>query len=247
MRTPHGHDETAEHSDHGEHKDGAAVSGCHHAGNGHGVSEDMRSMGQTLNLMGPEGEESATPVSGEELEEQRRVMQKEREAREIKIRAELESMSLQELLNAILKSQSERTMTYKEYDRGLHVVLESGNLSSYPNVCAKATASFAVLSDSINVMKGILASAKWKRPDLATLVKKLQDCEREKLNATAALHLEQLRATDPFLLEQDGKGDKRVSKLLHEGALSLKAKVAQTIEDINDIIEELRCEAADQE
>jgi DNA repair REX1-B len=124
---------------------------------------------------------------------------------------------------------------------GLETVLKTGNISNYPLVCASATASFSVLSDTIKIIDSVLID-KHNRPDLSRLLTTLQQHEREKLNVTAALHLEQVRQKD----ELSATGDDRVANLLREGVASLKQRANICIESINEVLEDLRYAIADE-
>jgi hypothetical protein len=116
---------------------------------------------------------------------------------------------------------------------GLETVLQTGNMTEYPNICAQATASFSVLSDTINTIACTLKEVR-KRSDLVTFLSQLQKEEREKLNLTASLHLERIRERNA------AGGDERVSRLLQAGVASLKQKVTTCIDAINDVLEEIR-------
>jgi len=124
--------------------------------------------------------------------------------------------------------------------------LKSGNLSHYPSVCAEATASFSVLSETINAVRRILDETHKDRSDLTKLIARLQKVEQEKLNLTAALHLEKIRAQSQQQLDdqqrqrEDGAVDTRIASLLEQGVASLKQRIATTVEEINETLEELR-------
>ena len=131
--------------------------------------------------------------------------------------------------------------------RGLNNVLKSGNVSLYPSVCAETTASFSVLSESIIAVRRILDdNARHNRIDLVQLLTRLQQSEKEKLNLTAALHLEKFRAQSQQQLEEQQEQtegqplDTRVASLLQEGVRSLQHKIALSVEQINETLEELR-------
>jgi len=118
-------------------------------------------------------------------------------------------------------------------------------MTYYMSSCANATAAFSVLSDTIRHVQATFASTRHNRNDLVQFLAHLQRHEKEKLNLTAALHLEQIRERNENinLLEQNGdnKGvDKRISQLLHQGVQSLQQKLAACVEDINEAIEEIR-------
>jgi hypothetical protein len=117
-------------------------------------------------------------------------------------------------------------------------VLKTANASLYPDACAKATASFSVLSESISTIQGIL-EGKHQRKDLSVLVAALQKHEGEKLNLTAALHLERIREQNQ--LSQTSEGDERVTRFLNDGVTSIRRRLAICVEDINEVLEELRC------
>ena len=72
------------------------------------------------------------------------------------------------------------------------------------------------------------------------MILQLQLHEKEKLNVTAALHLEQIRKQDHLLStgqdENEAGGTDRILSLLNDGILSSKRKVAQCIENINEIL-----------
>ena len=141
--------------------------------------------------------------------------------------------------------------------RGLSTILLSGNITTYPTLCTKITASFSVLSDTINAVKSILQSK--KRTDITKVITQLQKYEGEKLNMTAALHLEKLRLRNSEVdkaisisgsnndsgKEGEGHDDKTV-QLLKDGIQTLEGKISKVIESINEVLEELRCIAVDE-
>jgi hypothetical protein len=147
---------------------------------------------------------------------------------------------------------------------GLTSVLQTGNMTTYPETCARATASFAVLSDSIKMVQEIVLLAR-QRKDLAGLLGQLQSHEKEKLYLTAAYHLERIRQRNhdfqqPEEQEQQQqqpvthqgeatttRGDPRIAKLLSESVTSLQFKIATSVQSINEILEELRCAMLEEE
>ena len=129
----------------------------------------------------------------------------------------------------------------------MSTILASGNITTYPALCAKVTATFSVLSDTINGAKATLEE-RYNRKDISNLISQLQKSEGEKLNLTAALHLERLRLRNSELDASlaSGEGDDRTMGLLKEGIQSLERKIAGAVESINEALEELRCIAADE-
>ena len=106
--------------------------------------------------------------------------------------------------------------------------------------CAHATAAFCVCSDTIIQIRTILFE-QHGRTDLQTLLTNLQQYEKEKLNLTAALHLEQIRHRNENLnFKSQHTGDPRIGQLLQQGVQSLQHKVAACVENINETIEEIR-------
>lgn len=125
--------------------------------------------------------------------------------------------------------------------RGLDTLLETGNVTNYPYVCAAATSSFSVCSDTINIIKTVLTDSSRNRPDLQKLIGTLQTHEKEKLSLTAALHLDRIRES------QHGGGDERILALLQEAVASLRAKIEACVEQINDALEEIRYAMVEEE
>lgn len=140
--------------------------------------------------------------------------------------------------------------------RGLREVLRTGNITRYPALCAEVTANFAVLSDTINK---VLNHTTTSQP-IQQLLKQLQSHEREKLNLTAALHLEQLRresSLEAAVSHQENSNnsnngttdsnDDRIRLLLESSISSLAQKIAVFVEDITQVLEELRYLALDED
>ena len=133
-------------------------------------------------------------------------------------------------------------MTFR---RGLSTILLSGNITTYPALCANVTATFSVLSDTINAVKSSLVE-RHKRHDIGEIVRRLQKYEGEKLNLTAAIHLEKLRLKNADLGLSFNGSDERTAQLLDMGIQKLERNISANIESINEMLEELRCTAADE-
>lgn len=246
------------------------------------VSDKLKRMGQTIDIVDEETEftelnnaaalqrgcgcagnttngdinssASSTPVVNDEEEAKKHdAMKQERARREEEIRTELRSMRAMDLLGMIFRAQQERVATYKLFEEGLSTILASGNITTYPSVCAKATASFSVLSDTINAVKASLETNNHNRKDITIAIAQLQKDESEKLNLTAALHLERLRLQNSKLegmISSSSEGctgeDDRTASLLKAGIRSLECNISDVVERINEALEELRCIAADE-
>jgi len=85
---------------------------------------------------------------------------------------------------------------------------------------------------------------KHHRKDLTNVVAALQKQEQEKLNVTAALHLEKIREQNELM---QMTGDDRASNLLKEGVVSLGKRVATCAGAINELLEEIRYAMAEEE
>mmetsp|Transcript_16400 Transcript_16400/g.24176 ORF Transcript_16400/g.24176 Transcript_16400/m.24176 type:complete len:242 (+) Transcript_16400:107-832(+) len=195
----------------------------------HHVPQGGQEMGQTIELVQDEVESLS-----KSMEDQRKILQEEQKKTGEKIKEKLETMTVVELLNKVMESQEDRVAAYREYDAGLEDVLQSGNMTKYPAICAKATASFSFLSSTIMTIQSILQN-RHKRSDLAKMIELLQRQEQEKLNLTAALHLEQIRIGD----------NDSADHLLRDGVSTLRQKNADCVEAINDILDEIRFEIAE--
>lgn len=106
-------------------------------------------------------------------------------------------------------------------------MLETGNMTLYPNACSQATASFSVLSETIQTIRGILPA------EYEKLLDKLQAQEKKKLQLTAAHHLERIR--------QQTEQDERVQHLLSEGVNRLQGEIHECVGEINEVLEEIQC------
>ena len=158
---------------------------------------------------------------------------------ESRVRKELDKQATPQLLSTLFQLQNERVAVYAQFNAGLEKVLQSGNLTEYPHLTTSITASFAVISASIRDIMELLHGRGNK--EVAELIKQLQGMEKDKLNLTAALHLEKIRERNERLdrNEEDGDDD-RVLTLLRQGAKDLESKIGACVEQINDVLEELR-------
>lgn len=183
------------------------------------------------------------------------------EAKNDKMKEELSKSTPKDLLSKLFELQQSRVEVYKQFNSGLENVLQSGNLTTYPDLTANITASFSVISNSIRCIIEIMQSQtdgsrskefQLEEVDLSTLsncikfTKQLQNLEKEKLNYTAALHLEKIRERNERLnIEARESGDEKVLNLLQQGVKGLQSKISGCIEQINETLEELRYASLD--
>jgi hypothetical protein len=163
--------------------------------------------------------------------------------KESRVRKELAKQSSSSLFSTLFNLQNERVVAYQKFNAGLNEVLLSGNLTQYPSLCSSITATFAIISSSIRDIQSILEKRNESSEinQACTAIKQLQICEREKLNLTAAWHLEKIREKNESF---DG-GDEKVQQLLKQGANQLEAKIGVCIERINEVLDDIRCIAVD--
>lgn len=238
------------------------------------ATPEMRALGQTLDLMnsqtwtrsgegGPNcclseegGQQNDVKTSSSIESESKDAPLNLQEAKNDKMKMELSKSTPKELLSKLFELQQSRVEVYKQFNSGLDNILQSGNLTTYPDLTANITASFSVISNSIRcileIMQNRIEGSKTKefqleKEDLSTLsncikfTKQLQNLEREKLNYTAALHLEKIRERNERLnVEARESSDEKVLNLLQQGVMDLQSKISRCIEQINESLEELR-------
>ncbi|KAG7356369.1 DNA repair REX1-B [Nitzschia inconspicua] len=247
-RTPHSH---APHDhDDSSHDEKMGCCGIH----GDELSEDLKQMGQTIDMLGqatPSAAATTIQTSHEreaqeasEIQEQ----QKEKVAQHKKeLAASLKGMTqTSDLLRVLLRAQEDRVKTYQTYDAALQQVLKTGNLTAYPPACALATASFSMLSDTIRAVSDEMASRTGRTSNnlkqYGKWTEDLQALEKEKLQLTAALHLEKIRANN----EKHKPVENSVLKMLREGIVALEHKMQKCVSEINSILEDLQCALVDE-
>lgn len=168
-----------------------------------------------------------------------------------KLKESLSKQSADELLQTLFKLQRERVAAYQTFNQGLEVVLKSGNFTQYPHLATNITAAFVVVSNSIKEIQRLIDEVHGKN-QIKMFIGQLQSYEKDLLHLTAALHLEKMRERNEVLDMSVGSsgnsgnsGNSKITQLLRESISSLQEKAAQRIENINDVLEELRYAAAD--
>jgi len=175
---------------------------------------------------------------------------KHAEENRTKLKEKLMKTSTTDLLRLVINLQRDRVATYNIFDDALQEVLDSGGkVSNYPVSVASATATFAVLSDTVNVIREIfqdrfrseeVGTERVNKIDIKQYIQwlcKLQQAEKQKLNFTAALHLEKIRRVTE---NEISLGSSSSNILLHQSVKSLQQKQRLCMEHINDILEEIR-------
>jgi hypothetical protein len=156
--------------------------------------------------------------------------------------------------------------------RSLEHLLSTGSTEYYPLICADVTATFTVLSSTINAIRSNLESRDQQQQsnvnEILLLITRLQRAEQTKLQLTAAVHLERMRSiaqqllerellnnrdtenhvddkTMESTLEKESDEQRTISSLLGQSISSLREKIVLAIGEINDILEELKYLIAD--
>ena len=272
-RTPHTHDHDHAHAH--DHHDTRCCGG----GADNPSSAELKSMGQTIDLLAPSAvssvdfSQSSSPsqtTNTTSISTTTTTTTITPIERRQKIRDSLRDLPFIALLKMVLTAQEDRVRTYRLYDEALRKVLLSNRLTDYPPACVAATAAFAVLSDTVAAVRDELSTRienKTKNNDetvslpststLSSVIKSigdLQASEREKLQLTAACHLEQIRANNLKQPNHDGDNDndeggdvdRRELSLLNNGIADLRSRIETCRSNINDIIEDLRCALVEQ-
>lgn len=97
------------------HAHGNDQAACHMS-----ATDEAKAMGQTIDLNSLETDPSASSqveMMAQSVEETKQKIGKARKAREGDIRAHLQSMSIKDLLQAVMEAQRERVATYRDFDR----------------------------------------------------------------------------------------------------------------------------------
>jgi len=247
-RTPHVHHDCRD-------KDSQRVEGsCCRSG----ADKEMKNMGQTIDLFAPKeasvdpSQSSSTDTTTVTDARNNSIQQRQ------KLREGLRDLLTVDLLKMVLKCQEDRVKTYGSYNKALKTVLLSRKLTDYPPACLSATAAFFVLSDTVMAIRDEVSTRIENKNDtekkfetsIVRSICELQSSEREKLQLTAAFHLEQIRVNNVKQQQQHDDDDddgnsgeeyQRELSLLNKGLDDLRSRIATCKSNINDMLEDLRC------
>lgn len=183
----------------------------------------------------------------------------------------MKTWSALQLLVQILRLQQARVETYRVFDSAFETLLETRNFTPYRLTCRRVTSRFAALSQGVRLVREYLRSIEGEGVDgvgghgapggLCETITNLQAAEKRKLETTAQLQL--LRQHLTLRKEEDASQrhhhhdhsdcgsphgpeiEKASVADLTEAVHLQKAALAEIIDDINSIVEDLRCERAD--
>jgi len=197
------------------------------------MCDTLKTMGQQIDLFPPQ-QDVKLEATAEAMQGISNEIKQTAISQEEQLRKGLEGLNIEEQLASLYEVQRARVSTYQSFDRSLEQILKTGNLSEYPVACSNATASFAILSNTVNIIKEILEK-NFGRNDLRRLIEQLQQREKEKLNLTAELQLERIREKN-----SSHSGDDHIGKFLNQGIIDLHNKLSSCIDEINEILDELK-------
>jgi hypothetical protein len=104
--------------EHGHRENTGPGCGCH-------APKDAKTMGQTIDMNEAEDQpESMVEESNDDIDKndedtkaQQEQLDKERAKRRVEIESQLQTMTLKELLHAVMDAQQNRVSTYKDYEK----------------------------------------------------------------------------------------------------------------------------------
>ena len=112
------HDHSHSHSD--------EQAGCQQS-----ATNESKAMGQTIDLNSPEEATPDPEAVAKSMEEEKQKLDRDRKTREEQIRAHLQTMSVKDLLQAVMEAQRERVATYRAYDGYVVALLCSTSCDSF--------------------------------------------------------------------------------------------------------------------
>jgi hypothetical protein len=156
------------------------------------------------------------------------------------LHAAMQPLSRQDLLRSVLKAQEQRVQAYQDFDRALETMLRTRDVTNYPSVCAEATAVFCVVSETIKALTETYNASSKKSKQQPCIIAALQKHEQNKLQLTAALHLEKIR------LQQEANNEP-IAALLRAGVVALEEQLRACVECIRDAVDDIQCAIVDQD
>ncbi|XP_045122602.1 required for excision 1-B domain-containing protein-like [Portunus trituberculatus] len=137
------------------------------------------------------------------------------------------------LVSRFNQLQEERVLTYRRLEDGHKVYLATGpqyDFPTYRQCVHEATQAFSRISDGVLEVEAELRQA--NHTALANIIQAIQECESRKLELT--VHQQLARQ----MVEEVGSGELEQSKVRE-----LRGQLGKVVEDINDLLTELRYEA----
>lgn len=178
--------------------------------------------------------------------------------------ASLRAMPRCALLRVLLQQQEARVRQYRQFEEGFALFLQvADEAQGYKALVASATAAFAEISAAVVHVEEELRerAAAGGGPETsacdaaARLVRRVQELEREKLSLTAQLQIvrhgiaiDELRAA-AVEAGEDAAGlharELQAAAMRQDEAAELTRALARLVDDLNDALDDVRCELAD--
>ena len=162
---------------------------------------------------------------------------------------QLENASTHSLLKHLLKLQEQRVREYARFDHGFEMFVSVPEAQGYEALVAKTTAEFVKLSSAVNAVQDVLRDA--GAGGLAGTIRSLQNLEREKLHITAQLHITRHNI---YMYEEENKKiseleekEEKMHRMRRQEEEELKGKLVKICLEINELLDEFRCELAEEE
>jgi len=122
--------------------------------------------------------------------------------------SDYKAMSNLDLINLFTAVQGERVRAYRRFDDELHALLYDGEegdrLVEYPTLCTKMTTHFSTLSQQVISVKEEFTTRGDIGKEMVSLIKIIQELEKERLMIAAAKHLEMIQEKFPLFQTQAG-------------------------------------------
>ena len=157
-----------------------------------------------------------------------------------------------QLLRLFLSRQEERVGVYRQFEEGFKLFLQVAEAQGYEALVQKTTATFRGISAAVNAIETELRARGSALLPTAETLRRVQGMERQKLELTARLHI--LRhglavdtlQTDMGVDEASANAASRTAPLRAEEAREVEGQLEALREQLNDAIDEVRCELCDE-
>ncbi|CAI5711245.1 unnamed protein product [Peronospora destructor] len=153
---------------------------------------------------------------------------------------DLTLQSPRELVQTFNRLQETRVQIFEDFRQGFQVHKKT---QQFPAFCSEITDRFSAVNEQINLIENILRDEK-QQVAIAQLLRKIQVEEKEKLLLTSAILIEKMRLSDAATHHEP---DDSIIANLERSAKALTTKHTDCVVRINEILQELRAEAADLE
>lgn len=153
---------------------------------------------------------------------------------------DLAKLTARALVRSFQRLQETRVQIYADFRQGFELHQKTEH---FPTFCSEITERFAEVSKRINDIEKLLRDER-EQVAVAQLLRKVQLEEKEKLLLTSALLIEKMRLNDA---RKQAEPDDAAISFLGRSVETLTAKHTTCIEQINELLDDLRAESADLE